>query len=139
MLSRATRGGKTSVTPHAHLHRSGGQHEEREEQQEGTVKIADLGPLLRVKSSACDTDEDDDARHDQRGKDDDVEVRDEVICPFKKRSSAHSSRSLAISLTHALHSHSTIHAIGMMRSSERSSTERRRSNVANGLRREVII
>ena len=128
MLSRATRGGKTSVTPHAHLHRSGGKHEEREEQQEGTVKVADLGPLFRVVSSACDTDEEDHARHDQRGK----VMKSSVHST--KRSSAHSSRSLAISLAHALHSHSTMHATGMMRSSERSSTERRLSNVANGLR-----
>ena len=107
--------------------------------------MADLIPLLRMISGACDPDDDDHARRDQRGENDDVEVDDEVICPSNKTIvNTSRRRCLATSLTHALHSHSTIHAIGMMRSRERSSTERRRSNVANGLKskrcrpREVI-
>ena len=99
------------------------------------MDIANLPPLLRVASSARDPDDDDHARRDQRGEDDDVEVRDEVICPFNETIVSTSRRRLAISLIHALHSHSTMHASGMIRSSEKSSTESRRSNVANGLRR----
>ena len=51
--------------------------------------MADLIPLLRMISGACDPDDDDHARRDQRGENDDVEVDDEVICPFNKRSSTH--------------------------------------------------
>ena len=89
MLSRVTWGAQKSVTPLAHLHRSGGQHEEREEQQEGAVEVADLVPLLRVVSGARDPDEDDHARHDQRGEDDDVEVVMKSSVRSTKRSSAH--------------------------------------------------
>ena len=61
-------------------------------------QVADLIPLLWAISGAKECDEDDHARHDQRGEGDDVTIGDKV----------------------------------MMRSSERPSTERRRSNVANG-------
>ena len=72
----------------AHLHRSGGQYKEREEQQEGAVEVADLGPLLRALSGARNPDSYDHARHDQRSEDDDVEVIKSSV-RSTKRSSAH--------------------------------------------------
>ena len=96
--------------PRTHLHRSRGQHEEREEQQEGAVDVADLVPLLRVAGGAQDRGSDDYARHDQRGDDDDVEVGDKVICSFNKTIvNTSRRRRLAISLTHALRVTLTLH------------------------------